>query len=122
MIEVSRNSPPQVAQVMIPRIAKLMDLPDAGEIANELKMLSQPPQQQGLPPEVQQQMQQGMQMIQQLQAENAKLQQQVQDKQADHMIEMEKIKIDSFKAETERMKVGHEMMQPTEPPRFPVAV
>lgn len=121
MMEAARQSP-EVGQVLLPRIAKLMDLPDADEIAQELKALNQPPQQQGLPPEVQQQMQQGMQMIQQLQQENAKLQQAVQDKQTENALNAQKIEIDRYKAETERMKVGHDMMQPTQPPRMPMAV
>lgn len=117
MMEAARMSP-EVGQVLVPRIAKLMDLPDAEEIAQELKALTQPQQQQGLPPEVQQQMQQGMQMIQQLQQENAQLKQAVNDKQADTMIQAKKVEVDQYKAETERMKVGHEMMQPTQPPRM----
>jgi hypothetical protein len=57
-----------VAAILAPRIAKLQDIPDADEIAKELDALNpakkamQGPQ---VPPEVQEQMQQGMQLIQQ---------------------------------------------------------
>jgi hypothetical protein len=117
LTEAAQGGGPQVAAVLLPRIAKMMDIPDADEIAEELEYLNPAKQamqqQQGLPPEVQQQMQQGMEMIQQLQAENAKLQQAVNDKMADRAIEAQKVQIDAARAQTERMKVAHEISQPT---------
>lgn len=73
MTEMAQAGGPDVAAVLAPRIAKLMDLPDSDEIAAELQAKLNPQQPQGIPPEIEQQMQEGMQLIQQLQAENEAL-------------------------------------------------
>lgn len=66
---------PDSAPILAPRIMKNLEIPDADEISQEFDALNpaKQKQQQGLPPEVEQQMQEGMQLIQQLQAENAQL-------------------------------------------------
>lgn len=74
LVEMAQAGGEVVASVLAPRIAKLQDIPDADEIAEEIeKKLN--PQQNGLPPQVQQQMQQGMAEIQRLTQENASLKQ-----------------------------------------------
>ncbi len=140
MTEWARAGGEEVATVLAPRIAKLLDIPDADKIAEELEAKLNP-QQQGMPPEVQEQMQQGMELIQQLQQENAQLKGQVQNRQADTQIksqemqleavkaqqeaedrqaarqlEAQKLQIEQFRAQTERMKVIHEVNQPPEAP------
>lgn len=70
---------PQAAMVLGGPMAKNMDWPGADEIAEKLEKMD-PTNQPQIPPEMQQQMQQGQEMIQQLQQENAQLK---QDQSAD---------------------------------------
>lgn len=126
MLEAMQGAPPEVTAVLLPRVAKLFEIPDADEIAAELQQAISPQQPQGLPPEVQQQMQQGMEIIQQQGQENQQLQQRImqlemalKDKSGDHALEAQKLKIEAHRAETERMKVGIEAAKPTEPPHWP---
>jgi hypothetical protein len=98
MIEMIR-AVPQVGALIGDKLAKNLDWPDAEEISERLKKML-PPQltgDGGLPPEVEQQMQQGMQLIQQQQAELEQL-------KADKSLEARKVEIDAMKAETERLK------------------
>ncbi|MCP4308582.1 MAG: hypothetical protein GY788_27640, partial [bacterium] len=78
---------------------KNLDWPGADEIAERLKtMLPQELQEgDGLPAEVQQMIQQGQELIQQLQAENAEL-------RRDKSLEARKHDIDAYEAETGRLK------------------
>jgi hypothetical protein len=111
MVEFVRAFPP-AASVMGDLLAKNLDWPGAAEIAERLKALLPPAlqqQQQGLPPQVAQQIeqgkqmiQQGQQLIQQLQAENAQLKQQQASK-------AQEMAIKQFEAETDRMKVVAEI-------------
>jgi hypothetical protein len=121
---------PDAAPVIGDILAKNLDWPGADEIADRLKAINPAlKQQQGLPPEVQQMIQQGQDAIKQLTEK-------VQALEADKSI-------DQFNADTERMKVqgdlkneadkivadghtkvaGHviaaqqKLMQPQEPPR-----
>lgn len=96
MTELVRAYPPAAA-VIAPRLAKAQDWPEAQDIAKELAMLS--PTANGSP-EVQAAQQQIQQMGQQLQ----QVTQQLNDKQADRKIDVEKTRIDAYKAETERLK------------------
>jgi len=41
---------PQIAPILLPRLAQLLDVPDADELAQELKTMLQPPAPQGPPP------------------------------------------------------------------------
>lgn len=109
MMMEAANASPEVGMVLFPRIAKLMDLPDAEEIAEELRALNPAnQQQQGMPPEIQEQMQQGMALIQQLQRENEALKQAMADKQGDLELKAQDNQIKGFEAETRRMQA----MQP----------
>ncbi|MDW6020247.1 portal protein [Mesorhizobium sp. BAC0120] len=112
MVEFIRAFPP-AASVIGDLLAKNLDWPGAAEIAERLKSLLPPglqqQQQQGLPPQIAQQMeqgkqmiQQGQQLIQQLQAENAQLKQQQANK-------AQEMAIKQFEAETDRMKVAAEI-------------
>ena len=65
---------PESAPVIGPRLAKNLDWPEADEIAQDLEKLS-PLNGPQIPPEVQQQIEEGVQRIQQLEQENAKLKQ-----------------------------------------------
>lgn len=96
MTELVRAYPPAAA-VIAPRLAKAQDWPEAQEIAKELAMLSPTA---GGSPEAQAAQQQIQQMGQQLQ----QVTQQLNDKQADREIDAEKVRIDAFKAETDRLK------------------
>lgn len=87
--EMIRAYPP-AAPILGGPLARNLDWPGADEIAEKLERLD-PTRQQQLPPQIQQALQQGQALIAKLQAENAQLK---ADKQ-----------IDSFKAETDRMKV-----------------
>jgi hypothetical protein len=94
MTEFMRAFPP-AAPIIGDLLAKNLDWPGADEIAERLKSinpaLQQQQQQQGLPPEVQQMIEQSQQAIQQLTQE-------VESLKADKSI-------DQFNADTERMKV-----------------
>lgn len=89
MTEWAQAGGEAVAGVLAPRIAKLLDIPDAEQIGEELKAALNPQGPQ-VPPEMQEQMQamqqqlqEGMQAFQQLEAENAGLKADQQGKQAE---------------------------------------
>jgi hypothetical protein len=102
MMELIRSFP-AAAPVVGDLIAQNLDWPGADEIAERLKAML-PPQiqnQQEIPPEVQQMMQQGQeqmqqmgQELQQLQQENQQLKQQVQSKQADTALKGQELQQD----------------------------
>ena len=90
---------PQAAPILGGPLAKNMDWPGAQEIAEKLEKLDPTnQQQQGIPPELQQQIAAGQQRLQELEAENAQL-------KADLGIKQGKLQIDQFDADTRRMKV-----------------
>jgi hypothetical protein len=101
------RSVPDSAPFLASRLAKLLDLPDADQLAQELRILNpafKPDQRnQGAGPE---QIQRGLELIQQLGQENARLKEQLQDKGAERQIELQKLAIDQFRAQTERMKAA----------------
>lgn len=91
MTELVRAYPP-AAPIIADLMAKNFDWPGADEIAKRFEAMNPMKQQpDGLPPEVQQMIQQGQELIQKLQQENEAL-------KADKSI-------DQFKAETDRMNV-----------------
>lgn len=90
---------PPAGQVLGDLLAKNLDWPGAEEIAERLKTLL-PPQVQGQNP----QLQQAQQMIQQLQQGLQQAQQQLQAAEQDKSGEAAKLKIDAYKAETDRLK------------------
>lgn len=112
MTEAVRSAP-ATAPVLIPKIAEMSDWPGADDIAEELKALMNPNSEQ-LPPEVQQMIEAGKAQIDQLTKENEMLKSRLGDKSAQTAVSAkkveldadnnaEKIKIDAFKAETDRM-------------------
>jgi len=122
---------PQAAPIIGDLLVENMDWPGASEIAKRLKAMLPPNlqnadgqdgQQQQQPqdpmqhPAVQQIMQQGMQQIQELRAQNAEAAQALTALQQDRTLEQQKLQIDQYKAETDRMKAVHEVTQPSAPP------
>jgi len=104
---------PQVAPLIGDIIAKNLDWPGADEIAKRLQA-ALPPNAQGdggIPPQVQQLIQQGQQKLQELAAENAQL-------KADRTLEAQKLELDRYKAVTERMKVVGETAASSPAPAF----
>jgi hypothetical protein len=89
MTEIIRAFP-QAAPVIADIMARNFDWPGADEIADRLAQLN-PANRQGLPPQVQEQIQQGMQRIQELERENEQL-------KADKSIK-------AYEAQTKRKKV-----------------
>jgi hypothetical protein len=92
---------PMAAPVIIPKLAKNLDWPGADDIADELEALAPKPQG-GIPPQIQQAMQQSQQQIQMLT-------QQVQQLEADKQINLMKAQTDQFNAQTNRMKAQAEI-------------
>ena len=124
MLELGKMFPPMM-QVAGDLLVKNLDWPGADDIADRLKAML-PPQLQGQSPQVmqlQQQMQQMDQMakhaVGQLQQQLQALQQQLQTAQSreqqahlDKQIEAKKLEIDEFNAVTNRMKVVSPAMSP----------
>jgi hypothetical protein len=109
MTELVRAYPPAAA-VIAPRLAKAQDWPDSEEIAKDLEAISPLANQQN--PQMQQMQQQLQQMQQQMQQMGQQLQQkdmQLQSIQSDKQLEAQKLQIDQFNAETNRMKVAKEI-------------
>lgn len=113
MVELLRAFP-QAAPFIGDLLAKNLDWPGADEIGKRLEAMLPPeiksnseqdPQVQALTQQMEQMKQQGMQLIQQLQAENQQL-------KADKSIEAQKVTIDGYNAETNRLKVAQPMMSP----------
>jgi len=105
MIEMMRANP-SIAPIMGDLIAQNMDWPGADEIARRLKSML-PPQAQGQNPEIEQAkaaLQKMAAQLQQMQAENAAL-------QADKALEAEKLRIEQFKAETDRIEAEARIRQ-----------
>jgi len=102
MTELVRSYP-MAAPIIAPHLAEAQDWPGADKIAEELRMLS-PQAQQGNP-----QVQQAEQAIQQLQAQLQQAQQVIQSIQTDKSLEAQKLEIDKFNAETNRLKTQKEI-------------
>lgn len=109
---------PQSAPLIADLLAKNLDWPGADEIASRLKAMLPPQAQGAIPPMVQhlqQQLQQqdGMakQAVGQLQAQLQDMQKQLADKSAEQQVAADKVKIDGFKAETDRMKAQADIAQ-----------
>lgn len=93
---------PDVAPIIMDLIAKNLDWPGAEEIAERFKAMVPGQAKGGLPPEIQKQMQEAQEVMKKLQEENQQL-------KADKTEEQAKLKIDAFRAETERMKTMGEL-------------
>jgi hypothetical protein len=113
---------PQAAPVIGDIVAGNLDWPGADEIAKRLAKLNGQSEPQ-IPPELLQQIEQGQQLLQQLQEENEKLKADQASQQAQTQVDMAKIDVDKqkvsiegqkaktaqFEAETERMKTEIEV-------------
>ncbi len=106
MVEFVRSYPDS-APLIGDLVAKNLDWPGADEIAKRLQAVNPALQKEQIPPELQQQVQQGMELIQ-------KLQQEVESLKADKSI-------DQFNAETNRMKVVGDMKLDEQKQRFDAA-
>jgi predicted nuclease with TOPRIM domain len=125
MTEMAQAGGPEVAAVLLPRIAKLMDIPDADKIAGEIEAKVNP-QQQGLPPELQQQIDEGMQRLQQLEQENAQLKADQQQKMVEAQLKSRELDIQEqdtqikfYDAQTNRAKAMQPTMVRGEPTSYP---
>ncbi len=101
LTELMRAYPP-VAPVVGDILVKMMDFPNAEEIAKRLQAIAQNAGQPGADPA---QLQKAMQTIQQLQGQLAAL-------KADKTIEGQKVQVDMYEAQTDRAKVANEIMNP----------
>ena len=90
---------------------KNLDWNGSEEISERLAMML-PPEVKGQNPQMMAMQQQHQQQMQMLQAQLSQASQQLQALQLDHMIDAEKLKIDGFKAETDRLKVTQGGMNP----------
>ena len=108
LTEMIRAYPP-AAMAVGDLLVQAMDFPDSDEVAQRLKQAAAQAQggDKGVDPAE----------VQKLVQENAKLQMQVQALQGDRTIEAERVKIDAYQAETDRMKTVHEMTKPQPLPR-----
>jgi hypothetical protein len=102
---------PQSAPVIGDLLAANLDWPQADEIGERLKSLLPPQATGGLPPELEQQMQQMQQQMQQLTQENQALKQgaalkdkELQIKDMEVKIKAAELKLKGFEAETDRMQ------------------
>jgi hypothetical protein len=104
---------PAAAPVIGGLLAKNLDWPGADEIAKRLDAIWEHTQGaaaqagQGIPPEVQQAFAKMQQQLQSLQQQNAALQQK-------HDVEVGKLQVSNFEANTDRMRAVHEITKPPE--------
>lgn len=95
---------PQSAPMIGDLIAKNLDWPGADDIADRLKAML-PPQAAGQNPQMQQMQQQMQQMDQQARQAVGQLTQQLEQIKADKTLEAQKLAIDAYGKETDRLKV-----------------
>lgn len=104
MTEMVRNYPAS-GPVIAAHLAKAQDWPGADEIAKELAVLAPGADQQNPAlQQAQQQLQQLQQQIQQAGQQLQEAQKALKDKADDHATDREKMRIDAYKAETDRLK------------------
>ena len=94
---------PQAAPIIGDLVAKNLDWPGAQEIAERLKALLPPQINDGIPPQLTQQLQQLQEALNQAMAEVGVLKQSQANDQAKAQIDMMRLEVEKFKAETERM-------------------
>lgn len=109
---------PQAMPVIGDLLVKSLDWPQADEIAERLKAMMPPQINDGIPPELKQQMEEGMKRLQQLEQENAQLKQSQQIDVMKMEIDRQKLQIEAYKAETDRMAADQAMAGPL-PPQAP---
>jgi len=110
MIELMRVNPAS-APLIGDLLAKNLDWPGADDIAERFKAML-PPQITGENPQIQQLQAMLQQTQQQTQQVVGQLQQQIQQLQQDKSIDVEKVKIDAYNAETNRLKTVSTTMTP----------
>lgn len=96
---------PQAATIIGDIVAANLDWPQSDKIAERIAKATGQGDEQKIPPELQQQIDQGQQLIQQLQTENEKLKAEQTNQQAQSAIDAQKVQVDMQKAEVERLKV-----------------
>jgi hypothetical protein len=126
MIELIRGYP-QAAPLIGDLLVKSLDWQNAEEIAERLKAMLPQQINDGIPAEIQQQIQEGQQRLQQLEQENQQLKSKAQGDmmkgQIDQQkleLEAQKVQIEAYRAETERMQ-AEQAMAPPLPPVEPAA-
>jgi hypothetical protein len=97
MVELGQAHPPMLAAAG-DLIVKNLDFPGADELAERLK-----PGANGLPPEMQKQIEEGQQKLQQLEAENAQLKGDQSLKGEELKLKQAELQVKMFEAETDRM-------------------
>jgi len=96
---------PDAAPIIGDLVAKNLDWPGADEIAERLKAMLPPQINDGIPPQITQQLQELQQALQQSMAENQTLKIQAQNDQAKAAVDMEKIGVDKMKVAVDAEKV-----------------
>jgi hypothetical protein len=127
MIELIRGYP-QAAPLIGDLLVKSLDWQNAEEISERLKAMLPQQINDGIPAEVQQQIQEGQQRLQQLEQENQQLKGKAQGDMMKGQIDQQKLEIDrqkmqieAYKAETERMQAEQAMAAPLPPVANPVS-
>lgn len=106
MVEFMR-AVPQAGALMGDLVAQNLDWPGADDIAERLKSMLPPPAQGQNP-----QLMQAQQQIQQMQQQMGQMGQQLQEAQRDKALEVRKLDIDAYNAETNRIKAAGAGMSP----------
>ena len=102
---------PQAAPVIADLMAKNMDWPQADEVAKRFEKMNPMAQKDAIPPQLKQQMQQGMEMIKQLKAENDQLKTDNRVKSAEAQADMAKAKADMAEAQADLMEAQAKIME-----------
>lgn len=114
MMEAAQAGGEQIASVLVPRIAKLMDLPDADKIAAELEAKMNPPQP-AIPPEMQEQIQAGMQRLQELEGENQSLKFDAAGKAEDRQLKLIELQVKERELEVKAMEARAKLIAAQQP-------
>jgi hypothetical protein len=120
MIELIRGYP-QAAPLIGDLLVKSLDWQNSEEIAERLKAMLPQQVNDGVPPELQQQIQEGQQRLQQLEQENQQLKGKAQIDAMKAQNEEKKVQIEAYRAETERMQAEQAMAAPLPPVANPVS-
>ena len=120
MIELIRGYP-QAAPLIGDLLVKSLDWQNSEEIAERLKAMLPQQINDGIPAELQQQMQEGQQRLQQLEQENQQLKGKAQIDAMKAQTEQQKVQIEAYRAETERMQAEQAMAAPLPPVANPVS-
>jgi hypothetical protein len=121
MMEAAQAGGEVVASVTIPEIMKLMDVPNADELSAKLEAKLNPQPQPGIPPEVEQMMQQGMERIQQLEGENGQLKSATMDKQGELQLKARELELKEQELALKMYEAETSRMQALQPPMAPAS-